>query len=436
MIKDFNVLSMTCSACTSHVEKEVKKLKGINSVSVMLLTNSMKVDFDENILSSNEICKVVTKLGYETTEKNSTLTSDNKSDSEVRDEESNKDNNQGSNLSNMKKRLITSVIFLIPLMYISMGTMLNLPIPNILNIEYNALINIFTQLLLLIPIVYVNRNYFIKGFKNLIKLSPNMDSLIAIGAFSSIAYGIIVIYKLIYATSNSDLMINIHQYIHEIYFESAATILTLITLGKYLETKAKSKTTDAIKKLVDLTPKKVVRLIDNVEEEVSTEEIRIDDILVIKPGGKTPIDGIVIEGESYVDESAITGESMPKHKVVGDEILSASINSSGILKIKATKVGEDTTISQIIKLVYEASNSKAKISKLADKVSSIFVPAIIIIAILTFIYWSLIAGESISLAISFAISVLVVSCPCALGIATPVAIMVGMRSRSFKRDIN
>ena len=407
MKKILDIKGMTCSACTAHVEKVVLKLKGINSVSVNLLSNNMKVDFDEHKITANDICEAVTKAGYKTTQKDNKQVKKEKVD------------------SSMNSRVIISIIFLLPIMYIAMGSMLSFPLPNILKSEKNILINVLTQFFLLLPIIYVNRSYFINGLKNLVKRNPNMDSLIAIGASASIIYGIIIIYVIAYATSNNQIHL-LHQYSHEIYFESAATILTLITIGKFLETKSKNKTTDAIKKLVDLTPKKALRIKNGIEEEIDSKEIQVQDILIIKPGAKLPVDGVVIEGNSYVDESAITGESMPKHKKIGDEIISASINTTGILKIRATKVGEDTTIAQIIQLVYEASNSKAPISKLADKVSGIFVPTIMAISALTFIYWLLIANQPISFSTSLAIAVLVISCPCALGLATPVAIMVGI----------
>ena len=421
MIKEFDVTGMTCSACETHVKKAVLKLNGIKKVDVMLLTNSMKVEFDESLVNSNNISDAVSKAGYNAIEKNSSKRNKEKGhivkENNTKKEEYIKD-------KKMKARLIISIIFLIPIMYIAMGQMIGLPAPNILSSKNNPIINIFTQFILLLPIIYVNKDYFINGFKKLFIGKPNMDTLIGLGSAASIVYGIIVIYILIYGVSNN-LVDLIHQYKHEIYFESAATILTLITLGKFLENKSKNKTTDAIKKLIDLAPKEAIRLVNDIEETIDIEDIRVGDILVIKPGSKVPVDGIVIDGSSYVDEAAVTGESLPKHKEAGADIISASINTTGILKMKATKVGEDTTIAQIIRLVYEASNSKAPISKLADKVSGIFVPVIIAISIISFIYWFLIIGQSLSFSISIAIAVLVISCPCALGLATPLAIMVG-----------
>lgn len=296
-------------------------------------------------------------------------------------------------------------------------------IRNIFHGTKNALIFAFTQLLLLLPILYVNRNYFIVGIKRLIKKTPNMDTLIAIGCSASILYGIFAIYMIINGVLNLKMDI-VETYMHDMYFESAGTILTLITLGKYLEEKSKGKTSEAIGKLIDLVPKKAIVIRNGREIEIEIENIAKNEIILIKPGASIPVDGIVIEGNSYIDQSSITGESIPVAKKVGETVISGTINKNGALKIKATKVGEDTTISQIIKLVEEASNSKAPISKLADKVSGIFVPVVIGIAIIAAIFW-IIKGESIEFALSIGIAVLVISCPCALGLATPVAIMVG-----------
>ncbi|MFI3329563.1 MAG: heavy metal translocating P-type ATPase [bacterium] len=405
----FNVNKMTCSACISHVEKTVLKLNGITKVNVQLLSNSMDVEFDEKLINDDDISNAVTKAGYPTNLKNHKVKVKQKIEDKTKE---------------MKIRLFISIGFLIPLMYLSMGPMMGLPIFDIFTGDKNAVINTFTQFLLCLPIVFVNRHYFISGFKKLFIRKPNMDSLIALGSGASFLYGVIAIYMITYGQNYDDIHI-VHQYMHDIYFESAATILTLITLGKFLEEKSKGKTTEAIKKLIDLAPKTAIRLINDIEEEVLVEDINIDDILVIKPGTKSPVDGIVVKGHSSMDESALTGESIPVEKQIGDKILSASTNNTGILLIKATKVGENSTISQIIKLVEEAGNSKAPISKLADKVSGVFVPVVISISLLAFFYWFLIGKESISFSLSISIAVLVISCPCALGLATPVAIMVG-----------
>lgn len=335
------------------------------------------------------------------------------------------------NVKNMKKRLIVSLIFWIPLMYVSMGHMiyqwLNIPMPpftmNFLHGNENAITYAFTQFLLLLPILIANQKYFKNGFKTLWHRSPNMDSLIAIGAGAAILYGIFAIYRIGYAMGHGDIMV-VHQYAHDLYFESAGTILTLITIGKYLETKSKGKTSEAITKLLNLAPKTVTVVRDGVEQVVDAADVGKGEIFLVKPGESVAVDGIVLEGKSSFDESAITGESIPVPKQEGDAIVSASMNKSGLIRAKATKVGEDTTIAQIIRLVEEASSSKAPIAKMADKIAGVFVPTVITIALITGVIW-LISGATFEFAMSTAIAVLVISCPCALGLATPVAIMVG-----------
>ena len=328
-------------------------------------------------------------------------------------------------IKSMKKRLIMSVIFLIPLMYVAMNHMLPTPqiIKNIFHGAENALIFGFTQFLLLLPIIYLNRNYFIVGYKRLLKKSPNMDSLIAIGSSASILYGIYAIYMIGYGLGHNNTQL-VERYSMDLYFESAGTILTLITVGKYLETRSKGKTKDAISKLINLAPKTSIVIRNEIETEINTEEIVKGDIIAIKPGASIPVDGVVIEGNSSIDHSSITGESIPVEKAIGDNVVSGTINKNGFFKMKATKVGEDTTLSQIIKLVEEAGSSKAPIARLADKVSGIFVPVVIGVSILATIFW-LLQGQSFEFALSIGIAVLVISCPCALGLATPVAIMVG-----------
>ena len=331
----------------------------------------------------------------------------------------------------MKKRLIVSLIFWIPLMYVSMGHMiyqwLNIPMPpftmNFLHGNENAITYAFTQFLLLLPILIANQKYFKNGFKTLWHRSPNMDSLIAIGAGAAILYGIFAIYRIGYAMGHGDMMV-VHQYAHDLYFESAGTILTLITIGKYLETKSKGKTSEAITKLLNLAPKTVTVVRDGVEQVIDATDVEKGEIFLVKPGESVAVDGIVLEGKSSFDESAITGESIPVPKQEGDTIVSASMNKSGLIRAKATKVGEDTTIAQIIRLVEEASSSKAPIAKMADKIAGVFVPTVITIALVTGVIW-LISGATFEFAMSTAIAVLVISCPCALGLATPVAIMVG-----------
>lgn len=422
---------MTCSACSSHVEKSVGKLTGVENVSVNLLTNSMQVEFDENKLDTAGIIKAVEDAGYGAAVKDEHAKSGAKTSGQSGSQENNGLSAVEQNVKNMKKRLIVSLIFWIPLMYVSMGHMiyqwLNIPMPpftmNFLHGNENAITYAFTQFLLLLPILIANQKYFKNGFKTLWHRSPNMDSLIAIGAGAAILYGIFAIYRIGYAMGHGDMMV-VHQYAHDLYFESAGTILTLITIGKYLETKSKGKTSEAITKLLNLAPKTVTVVRDGVEQVVDAADVGKGEIFLVKPGESVAVDGIVLEGKSSFDESAITGESIPVPKQEGDAIVSASMNKSGLIRAKATKVGEDTTIAQIIRLVEEASSSKAPIAKMADKIAGVFVPTVITIALITGVIW-LISGATFEFAMSTAIAVLVISCPCALGLATPVAIMVG-----------
>ena len=431
MKERFDVTGMTCSACSSHVEKSVGKLTGVENVSVNLLTNSMQVEFDENKLDTAGIIKAVEDAGYGAEVKDGHAKSGTKTSGQSDSQENNGLSAVEQNVKNMKKRLIVSLIFWIPLMYVSMGHMiyqwLNIPMPpftmNFLHGNENAITYAFTQFLLLLPILIANQKYFKNGFKTLWHRSPNMDSLIAIGAGAAILYGIFAIYRIGYAMGHGDMMV-VHQYAHDLYFESAGTILTLITIGKYLETKSKGKTSEAITKLLNLAPKTVTAVRDGVEQVVDAADVEKGEIFLVKPGESVAVDGIVLEGKSSFDESAITGESIPVPKQEGDTIVSASINKSGLIRAKATKVGEDTTIAQIIRLVEEASSSKAPIAKMADKIAGVFVPAVITIALITGVIW-LISGATFEFAMSTAIAVLVISCPCALGLATPVAIMVG-----------
>ena len=431
MKERFDVTGMTCSACSSHVEKSVSKLTGVENVSVNLLTNSMQVEFDENKLDTAGIIKAVEDAGYGAAVKDEHAKSGAKTSGQSGSQENNGLSAVEQNVKNMKKRLIVSLIFWIPLMYVSMGHMiyqwLNIPMPpftmNFLHGNENAITYAFTQFLLLLPILIANQKYFKNGFKTLWHRSPNMDSLIAIGAGAAILYGIFAIYRIGYAMGHGDMMV-VHQYAHDLYFESAGTILTLITIGKYLETKSKGKTSEAITKLLNLAPKTVTVVRDGVEQVVDAADVGKGEIFLVKPGESVAVDGIVLEGKSSFDESAITGESIPVPKQEGDAIVSASMNKSGLIRAKATKVGEDTTIAQIIRLVEEASSSKAPIAKMADKIAGVFVPTVITIALITGVIW-LISGATFEFAMSTAIAVLVISCPCALGLATPVAIMVG-----------
>ena len=413
MKQKFDITGMTCSACSSYIEKNVNKLEGVTLTTVNLLSNNMIVDYNENQINDKIIIDTVIKSGY-----NASIHSKDKDKTGSQASESVDDE-----INNMKFRLIVSFIFLIPLFYISMGHMLEFPLPNFFHGAKNSITFGFTQFLLTLPIVYVNRKYFIVGFKTLSKGSPNMDSLIAIGSTAAIVYGIFAIYKIGYGLGYGDLNLVSH-YSMDLYFESAGTILTLITLGKYLETRSKGKTSEAISKLMDLAPKTAIVLRDGNEYEIPVDEVQVGDILFVKPGQSIPVDGVIIDGSSSIDQAAITGESIPVEKNIGDKVISATINKSGSFKFKALKVGQDTTLAQIIQLVEDASSSKAPISKLADKISGIFVPVVIGIAIISTIIW-LLLGYEFEFALSIGISVLVISCPCALGLATPVAIMVG-----------
>lgn len=413
MNKKFNVTGMTCSACSASVEKAVKKLEGINSVSVNLLTNSMIVHYNEEVIDENNIIEAVTSAGY-----GASVFSKNKNEIKVSDKIRVEDE-----IKEMKKRLIISFAFLIPLMYISMGHMMGLPLPSFLSGLENAISYGMTQFLLALVIVYVNRKYYQVGFKTLFKGSPNMDTLIAIGSSAAMVYGIFAIYRMGYGLGIQDFEL-VEKYHMDLYFESAAMILTLITLGKYLEKKSKGKTSEAITKLMDLAPKTATILRNNKEVIVPIEEVLKDDIVIVKPGESIPVDGVIIQGSSSIDQSAITGESIPVEKNIGDKVIAATINKNGYFKFKAEKVGDDTTLAQIISLVEDASSSKAPIAKLADKISGVFVPIVISISIISTIVW-LLVGKSFEFSLSIGIAVLVISCPCALGLATPVAIMVG-----------
>lgn len=409
MTEKFNVTGMTCSACSAHVEKSVKKLDGVKSVNVNLLQNNMHVDFDETAVSVDDIINAVVSGGYGA--------------SVAGKEQEKKDNKIDNEISNMKFRLIVSLVCLVPLMYISMGHMWGWPFLSVFHGAENGITFALTQMLLTLPIMYVNRKYYVTGFKTLFHGAPNMDSLIAIGSGAAFVYGIIAIYCIGYGLGHGDKEFA-HSYMMNLYFESAAMILALITLGKFLESRAKGKTSQAIEKLIDLSPKTAVVIRDGKEVTVGVDDVQIGEIVVVKAGQSVPLDGVIVEGNGAIDESAITGESIAVEKNVGDKVIGATINKSGYFKFKVEKVGEDTALSQIIHLVEEASASKAPIAKLADKVSGIFVPVVISIAVITIIVW-LLLGKGISFALSMGISVLVISCPCALGLATPTAIMVG-----------
>lgn len=433
---------MSCSACSSHVEKAVNKLENVEKASVNLLTETMDVTYDETKITSTEIIDAVVKAGYGASvmSEGSAAGAGGQSTSEnagsigrsVADGKQELQQKLDADARAMKWRLGISIGFLVPLMYVSMHHMLKewfgIPVPafivNTMHGNANAMNFALTQFLLLLPILYVNRKFFSVGFKTLAHRSPNMDSLIALGSGAALVYGIFAMYRISYGLGYGDMAV-VEHYSHDLYFESSGTILTLITVGKYLESRSKGKTSEAITKLMNLAPKMAVLVTgDGQEKEVPTESLQKGDIFLVKPGSLVPVDGIVLEGNSSVDEAAITGESVPVEKQAGDHVVSATVNKAGFLKCRADRVGDDTTLAQIIRLVEEASASKAPIAQLADKVAGVFVPTVMTISLITLIVW-LLNGATAEFAISTAIAVLVISCPCALGLATPVAIMVG-----------
>ena len=442
MKERYHVTGMSCSACSSHVEKAVNKLENVEKASVNLLTETMDVTYDETKITSTEIIDAVVKAGYGASvmTEGSAAGAGGQSTSgnagsigrSVADGKQELQQKLDADARAMKWRLGISIGFLIPLMYVSMHHMFKewfgIPVPafivNTMHGNANAMNFALTQFLLLLPILYVNRKFFSVGFKTLAHRSPNMDSLIALGSGAALVYGIFAMYRISYGLGYGDMAV-VEQYSHDLYFESSGTILTLITVGKYLESRSKGKTSEAITKLMNLAPKVAILVTeDGQEKEVPTESLQKGDVFLVKPGSLVPVDGIVLEGNSSVDEAAITGESVPVEKQAGDHVVSATVNKAGFLKCRADRVGDDTTLAQIIRLVEEASASKAPIAQLADKVAGVFVPTVMTISLITLIVW-LLNGATAEFAISTAIAVLVISCPCALGLATPVAIMVG-----------
>ena len=415
----YDVTGMSCAACSSRVEKAVARQSGVQQVSVNLLKNSMVVEYDESALSSAQIVAAVEQAGYG-------ASPHEKPGAAVPAVQSGKQGGLSAAQQayrGMKKRLALSLVFTVPLFYLSMGHMMGWPLPGCFLGTENALVFAFTQFLLLLPIVFLNRQYYIGGAKALIQRAPNMDSLIALGSGAAIVYGIYAIYRIGIGFGQMD-MDTVHTYMMELYFESAGTILTLITMGKTMEARAKGKTSEAITKLMDLAPKTATVERDGTEHIIPAAEVQPGDVLIVRAGESVPVDGVVLEGASAVDESALTGESIPVEKQAGDAVIGATINKSGYFKMRATKVGDDTALSQIVRLVDEATSSKAPIAKLADKVSGVFVPVVIAIAVIAALAW-LLTGHSVEFSLSVGISVLVISCPCALGLATPTAIMVG-----------
>ncbi len=414
MKQKFNVTGMTCSACSAHVDKAVRRLDGVCEVNVNLLGGSMTVDW-EGGLTPDQIVSAVEKAGYGASlpAAGGTGAAQAKPAAGAMEDD----------LKNMKARLIASFVFLIPLFYLSMGHMMGWPIPRFFHGAENAMTYALTLFLLTVPIMVINQKYYRVGFKTLFRLTPNMDSLIAVGSAAAVVYGIAALYCIGWGLGHGDAAL-VEHYSMDLYFESAGMILTLITLGKYMETRSKGRTGQAIARLMDLTPKTAAVLRDGAELEVPVEQVQAGDLVLVRPGASVPVDGVVVEGASSVDESALTGESIPVDKGPGDTVISASINKSGVLTLRATRVGEDTTLAQMIRLVDEAASSKAPIAKLADKVAGVFVPVVMAIALVAAVGWLLATG-SVERALTSGVAVLVISCPCALGLATPVAIMVG-----------
>lgn len=401
MTEQFAVTGMTCAACSAHVEKAVSRLSGVQSAPVNLMLGSMTVTYDEKAVTEGDIIAAVKAAGYGASPASQTDQGQLRRD-------------QDAALRRRKKHLIWSVVFLVPLFYLSMGHMMGLPLPQVLHTH--PLLLACLQLALVIPILILNRNYFTVGFSRLVKLSPNMDSLVAVGAAAGLVYSLIEM-GLLAAGQVSGMP--------DLYFESAGMILTLVTVGKYLEERSRGKTTGAISALLALAPESAVVRRQGQELTIPTEEIVAGDTVIVRQGGRIPVDGVITDGHAAVDESAITGESLPVEKVPGDAVTSATVTSSGYLELRATRVGGDTTLSQIIRLMEEAASSKAPISRLADRISGIFVPAVMAISLTAALLWAFVGGMDVRFCLSIAIAVLVISCPCALGLATPVAIMVG-----------
>ena len=406
----FKITGMSCAACSATVERTVRRLEGVRKADVNLLGGSMAAEFDENVIKPEDIVAAVVSAGY-----GAELPG-------AKTEKPKAPDNSGE-LRDMKHRFVLSLCFLVPLMYLTMGGMVGLPQPPFLVGTENALMLALTQMFLTLPVMFINRAYYTKGLRSLWHRSPNMDSLIAVGSGAAAIYGVFVIYRMAWALGHGD-MDTVAHYAHDLYFESAATILTLITLGKFLETRSKGRTGDAIARLLELSPDTAVVERGGVETEIPAGEVQLGDIVILRPGARVPVDGVVIEGSSAIDQSALTGESMPVEKKAGDRVAAATINRTGFLKFRADRIGEDTSLAKIIKLVEEAGASKAPIARLADRIAGVFVPVVMCIAAAAFAVW-LALGYGFEFALTRGIAVLVISCPCALGLATPVAIMVG-----------
>lgn len=408
MKERFDVTGMTCASCQANVTRAVQNL-GVKEVYVNLVSETMNVDYGDSGITQDDIINAIDKIGYGAIPKN-------RDKAKPYSDEIKKDH------LNLKNRLIISFAFLLPLMYVSMGHMIGLPLPRFLHGTEGAVNYAFIQFLLTLPVLFVNRKFYESGFKGLINKAPNMDSLVALGSTAASLYGIFAIFRMAYGLGFNEIEV-VEQYRHNLYFESSAMIFTLITLGKYFEARSKGETKASLENLINLAPKTATVIDNDIEKTVSVDDLKQGDIILVKPGESIAVDGIIIEGSSLIDESAITGESIPVQKQVGDNVISATINNQGSFKFRATKVGEDTTLAQIIELVNDANETKAPIARTADKISSIFVPTVIVLSIITFIVW-IFMGYGFEFALNLAISILVISCPCALGLATPMAIMV------------
>ena len=423
----FDVGGMTCASCQAHVEKAVSGVAGVSDVAVNLLSGSMVVDYDEKATSADDICRVVDRAGYSATPQD-VGTAAGAASGGARAQASKLENpteKLDAAADAMRTRLVTSIVFLVPLFYIGMGHMFGWPLPSALGDHMHSMTLALTELLLLLPILYENRSYFTNGFKSLAHRAPTMDALIAIGAAASVAWSIYAMYVMADQYAMGDAMMAGMTAMDNLYLESAGTILTLVTVGKYLETRSKAKTGGALEKLIDLAPK-TAHLVtgDGAEKDVPAEQLQPGDVIRVRPGESLPVDGVVLEGTSSVDESALTGESIPVEKTTGDTVNAATINRTGTFTFRATRVGTDTSLAKIVQLVEDANATKAPIARLADKVAGVFVPAVIGVALVVFCAWLALTG-SVNEAITSAVAVLVISCPCALGLATPVAIMVG-----------
>ncbi len=420
----FDVEGMTCASCQAHVERAARSCPGVSNVTVNLLSGSMTVDFDESATNAEDICAAVDRAGYHAAPVQ-TPAGAAASASTARAAKVSPTKKLEAAAAAMKTRLIVSIVFLVPLFYIGMGHMLGWPLPSVFTDHVHSMTLALTELVLVLPILYMNRAYFINGFKSLVHRAPTMDALIAIGAAASVGWSIYAMFVMADQLAATDTHAAMMTAMDNLYFESAGTILTLVTVGKYLETRSKSKTGSAIEGLLDLAPKTAhVVAEDGSETTVNAEDVQVGQVLRVKPGESVPVDGVVLEGASAVDESALTGESIPVEKAAGDTVWAATVNRTGAFTLRATRVGADTNLAKIIQLVEDANATKAPIARLADKVAAVFVPAVVAIAAVTFVAW-MIATANVNEALTAAVAVLVISCPCALGLATPVAIMVG-----------